>query len=56
MKKVLLCFLIATAFTCKKIDFGILDSIWRCENDEVICYNYNYGHGTGLSCKWKESK
>ena len=54
MKKVLLCFLIATAFTCKKIDFGILDSIWRCENDEVICYNYNYAHGTGISCKWKE--
>jgi hypothetical protein len=56
MKKVLLCFLLVTSFVCERIRFGIADWILRCENDEIICYNYNSRQGTSLSCKWKEEE
>lgn len=57
MKKVLLCFLIASAFVCEKVKSDVrFDSLWfkRCENDEVVCYVVEAYHGGGISCKWKE--
>ena len=57
MKKVLLCFLIATAFVCKEVKSNIRfssDLFRRCENDEVVCYVAEVYKGGGISCKWKE--
>ena len=55
MKNTFLSILFATAFSCEPILMHMSitqQRIWRCENDEVICY-VNRVDG-GLSCKFKE--
>lgn len=54
MKQIIL--LLAFTLTCENITphrFYSYD-VYRCENEEVICYSA--GHRGGLSCKFKESK
>ena len=50
--------LVALTMICDKVKtpFGQGGSFRRCENDEVVCYTYDWGNGSGVSCKWKESK
>ena len=57
MKRIFL-FLVAMTMICDKVKtpFGQGGSFRRCENDEVVCYTYDWGYGSGVSCKWKESK
>lgn len=57
MKRIFL-ILVALTMICDKVKtpFGQGGSFRRCENDEVVCYAYDWGNGSGVSCKWKESK
>ena len=51
MKKIL--FLFVLAMTCEKVPGGLtLPNIWRCENDEVICYTRHL-ENAGIYCKFK---
>lgn len=53
MKKIL-CLLLVTPFVCKMIESNNRN-IWRCENNEVVCYMFDsYRAGGGISCKFKE--
>lgn len=57
MKKILFCLVLA--MTCEKyvITTMIQHAIYRCENDEVICYTVDEGiRPGGLFCKFKETK
>lgn len=51
MKKIL--FLIAFTMTCKEVTEGWVPAIYRCENDEVVCY-VKPGRDAGLFCIKKE--
>lgn len=54
MKKVLLSLMLVTPLVCKMIESNNR-SIWRCENNEVVCYMFDaYRSGGGISCKFKE--
>lgn len=61
MKNIILSFLLVTAFTCQKIksERGY-PYLYRCENDEVICYIQNdaigYGGVGGVFCKFKDER
>ena len=51
MKKIFI-FLFGIAMVCENVNFGIkTPTVYRCENDEVICYSH-IANG-GISCKWK---
>ena len=53
MKKIL-CLLLVTPLVCKLIETDY-KYIWRCENNEVVCYMFSsYKEGGGISCKFKE--
>lgn len=65
MKNKFLMFLLATSFVCKVIEsefpnerFISINYVFRCENDEVICYLFRHGSGYGgmggMSCKFKD--
>lgn len=54
MKKILWGLMIVTAFTCKTVYSIINNEIYRCENDEVVCYIYDGIKKGGISCKFKE--
>lgn len=50
--------LVAT-MTCEIIDTKggyLLSSVYRCENDEVICYIISGIKKGGISCKFKEQE
>ena len=68
MKRCILNLLLVTALTCRVVETEIpnerffhIDRVFRCENDEVVCYIVfdnslnNAGRG-GMSCKFKEVK
>lgn len=58
MKHLLSLMLVAT-MTCEIIDTkGDFHwfNIYRCENDEVICYITSSGKKGGISCKFKEQE
>lgn len=52
MKKYLASLMLVTAMTCTKVygDWTVI--VYRCENNEVICYT-NITDG-GFDCKFKE--
>lgn len=54
MKKIIL--LLALIMSCEKMALDGLYNfmVYRCENEEVICYSSGY-YG-GFSCKFKEYK
>ena len=55
MKNTFLSILLVTSFSCEHIlmHMGIFTHmIWRCENDEVICYVNT--EDDGLSCRFKD--
>lgn len=54
MKKYLASLMLVTAFTCKSVYSTFNNEIYRCENDEVICYIYVGMNKGGVSCKFKE--
>jgi hypothetical protein len=54
MKKILLSLMLVTAFTCEPVYDTISKSIYRCENDEVICYLYSGVKQGNITCKFKE--
>ena len=56
MKKILCCLIIVTAFTCKSVYSNLYNEIYRCENDEVVCYIYDGFKKGGVSCKFKGEK
>lgn len=67
MKRYILSLLLVTALTCRMVElefpnerFVGIDYVFRCENDEVICYLFRhksgYGGMGGMSCKFKELK
>ncbi len=37
-----------------KVVHNLMADIYRCENEEVVCYIPNAGHRSGISCKFKE--
>lgn len=68
MKRCILSLLLVTALTCRVVETEIpneiflhIDRVFRCENDEVVCYIVfdnspdRTGRG-GMSCKFKELK
>ena len=51
--------MLVTAFTCQSLETpNRFPNIYRCENDEIICYmsaiSIGYGGSGGLFCKFKE--
>lgn len=61
MKTTILSLLIVTSFTCQRIESKEgYPFLYRCENDEVICYIQRdltgYGGVGGVTCKFKELK
>ena len=52
MKKIILILLVA--MTCERVTTEGWNAVnlYRCENDEVICYSG--GFRSGLSCKFKD--
>lgn len=50
MKKILFSLMLVTAMTCTKMGNGI----YRCENEEAICYIYDGYKEGGIDCKFKE--
>ena len=66
MKTTILSILLVTALTCRVVETEIpnerflhIDRVFRCENDEVVCYivfdNYSSSSGRGgMSCKFKD--
>ena len=65
MKRYILSLLLATSFICKVVEVEFLnerfiqiDDVFRCENDEVICYLFRdkigYGGMGGMSCEFKK--
>lgn len=57
--KCLLSLMLVATMTCKIIDKtgnGPWASIYRCENDEVICYITSGAKQGGISCKFKEQE
>lgn len=55
MKKYLASLMLVTAMTCEPVYDTISKSIYRCENDEVICYLYNGVKQGNIACKFKEA-
>lgn len=57
--KYLLSLMLIVTMTCKDIEIkgkSFWGKIYRCENDEVVCY-YVFGDKKGgLSCKFKEQE
>lgn len=51
----LLSLMLVTVMTCKRIDADGI-SIYRCENNEVICYVTTTYYSDGISCKFKEQE
>lgn len=61
MKNIILSFLLVTAFTCQRIESERgYPYLYRCENDEVICYIQHdvigYGGIGGVTCKFKDER
>lgn len=56
MKKFLWSLMIVTAFTCKSVYSTFNNEIYRCENDEVICYIFDGLKKGGIFCKFKEQE
>lgn len=56
MKKILWSLMIVTAFTCESVYSTFNREIYRCENDEVVCYIYDGIKKGGVSCKFKEQE
>lgn len=57
--KYLLSLMLVATMTCKEIDVeGSRPwvNIYRCENDEVICYVVSGAKKGGISCKFKEQE
>lgn len=59
MKHIILSLMLVTAFTCQSLETpNRFPNIYRCENDEIICYmsaiSIGYGGSGGLFCKFKE--
>lgn len=56
MKTTILSLLLATAFTCQKVEMPSNYDVTmvRCENDEVICYYFRGFYNGGMSCKFKD--
>ena len=54
MKKYLASLMLVTAFTCEPVYETMSKAIYRCENDEVICYLYNGIQQGNMTCKFKE--
>ena len=50
-------FILAFTMTCETVVEATLTTypIWRCENNEVICY-VGHGYGAKLFCKFKETE
>ncbi len=52
-------FLLALTMTCQNVEKGnsyirgVWSSIYRCENEEVVCYIAEQSNGSGISCKFK---
>ena len=40
------------AMTCIQTSGGRFPDIWRCENNEVVCYTRRYNE-SGIDCKFK---
>ena len=54
MRKFLLSLMLVTVFTCEPVYNTISKSVYRCENDEVICYLYSGVKQGNIICKFKE--
>lgn len=54
MKKFLFSLMLVTAMTCEPVYETVSKAIYRCENDEVICYLYNGIKQGNITCKFKE--
>lgn len=56
MSKVILSLLLVTAFTCQRLEtpWQFSGNMFRCENDEVICYYFTGSYKGGISCKFKD--
>jgi hypothetical protein len=51
----LLSLMLVATMTCKQVMSGKF-SIYRCENNEVICYVTETYYSDGISCKFKEQQ
>ena len=56
MKKYLISLMLVTAFTCEPVYETVSKVIYRCENDEVVCYLYNGVKQGNITCKFKEQE
>lgn len=56
MKTTILSLLIVTAFICQEVKTPWNSDVrmFRCENDEVICYYFKDFRKGGMSCKFKD--
>ena len=54
MMKILWSLMIVTAFTCQSVYSTFNYEMYRCENDDVVCYIYDGMKKGGVSCKFKE--
>lgn len=55
--KYLLSLMLVTAMTCQSVKTPMgYARMYRCENDEVICYYYENYYKGGMSCKFKEQE
>ena len=52
MKKIIL--LLMLSMTCEKVETPrFYPNLFRCENDEVVCYIFDAYREGGLSCNFK---
>ena len=62
MKKIFYSLFLIGALTCQEIKTNLktFRTLYRCENEEVICYTFTtaigYGGAGSMSCKFKELK
>ena len=54
MREYLASLMLVTAFTCEPVYEETFKAIYRCENDEVVCYLYNGIKQGNITCKFKE--
>lgn len=54
MKKFIFTLVLVTQMTCEAVFEEFTKIIYRCENDEVVCYTITGGH-KGLQCEFKKN-
>lgn len=54
MKKFIFTLVLVTQMTCEVVFEEFTKAIYRCENDEVVCYKIT-GAYTGFQCEFKKN-